>query len=160
MNIRYRDKYAERYTSYLWLAESLLKKEYKRYDVTLLIEESSRNCCYWDTPYPLIICDPDATYNQEYAVPLSKLITKSRQHTINLKSKKIDENYKRFIDYIISVAHEMGHYKYHKRGRKTIIDMKEYRNEKDFSYRIKVENEAAEEEIRLAKLYGFYDLIR
>lgn len=59
---------------------------------------------------------------------------------------------------MIDIAHEVGHVKNHNTNAgKNTIDTKRYKT--DLEYRIKVEEEAEEETTRVAKKYGFYDLI-
>lgn len=68
------------------------------------------------------------------------------------------EDYKRFIEYLIAIAHEVGHIKKQTTAEgKNTLDIQRYAT--DLEYRLSVEKEAEEETTCIAKKYGFYSLI-
>ncbi len=72
---------------------------------------------------------------------------------------KLPTEYKNFLNLMIDVSHEVGHFKHqHKKdGSGSAVVHSRYL--RDLEYRLKVEHEAEAETTRVAKKYGFYPLI-
>lgn len=158
MKIIYRDKYKSGCGWGFGFAACSLIEEYKDFEVTVILEESGEIMAmltYARDKDDIISGDPEKSFNAKWRNP--ELSTLGRQRTQLLQKKDLPEEYKKFISLMIDIAHEVGHMKYHRTEGKSNIDMDLYK--KDLEYRLKIESEAEVEATRVAKKYGFYNLI-
>jgi hypothetical protein len=160
MKVLYRDKYKE-FNALGWgfsYALITLAEEYKDFICTLIVEEQGgvvETKCGIGDKDDLITINPEKSFNAEWSNP--ELSTLGRQRTQLLRKRELPEEYKKFISIMIDISHEVGHIKTHEENGKSKIDKEKYK--KDLEYRIKIEEEAEQEVTRIAKKYGFYDLI-
>lgn len=136
-----------------WLIEGhrLLHKYYNNLTFVALVSPKLAKedpvYCY---PYdPFCFIDPDAGFKAEYTD--TELETLARWHCANIKAADISQSQKRTMDFVLGVAHEIGHWK----ASHHHIDMA---TKEDFYYQQK-EIEAEQEVYRVASFFGWLDII-
>jgi hypothetical protein len=164
MIILYRDRFtkANYETMPIRFALSVLEEEYKDVFVTLIVEEGSQAAGHYSFPKSndpdnLITYNPDKAYKEEWN-NADTLVTLPRLHTKRLMAADLPEVKRRELAVLIDITHEIGHFKYHNDADgKSTIDREKYKS--DLSYRLAIEAEAEQEVERIARKYGFWDII-
>lgn len=158
MNIVFRGKYAKlvnaqhkKEKGWLYEAYVIIYRYYESSEFTTLVSPKLRGehpvYCYINTKF--IFIDPDAGYKEDYVD--KSLNTISRWHCANIKKANISQKQKRIMDFVLGVAHEVGHIK----ADHHMINID---NKDDYSYQQK-EIEAEQEVYRVAAYNKWLDII-
>lgn len=160
MLIQYRGKYRKfKNLGYGFsMALKTLEEEYKKFSTVLVIEEHAIAHCLNKglDKENFITIDPEKDFNAKWKNPHLSTLARQRTQLIS-KKKDLALEYRKFISLMITISHEVGHLKHHHKRGKRLIDFKKYKS--DLEYRIQIEKEAEQETTRIAKKYGFYEII-
>jgi hypothetical protein len=144
---KYKNLYFQKKSSRnMWLINGIAKiiEFYSRFDVTLVIDKSSKSdspiFCSSDNSIcsGVVYIDPDRAFKADYID--TNFTTVARKHCENIKNSNLSKNDKRYLDFVLGVCHEIGHIK---KQHGTYIDNDKYLN--DIKYKQKIEIEAEEE---------------
>lgn len=140
-------------TNYLVEGVTKLKNTYTYFDATCIIDKVEKGdhpvYCYsglnlWGG---VIVIDPEKAFNADYKS--KDLVTEARIHCENIKKANIPLKQKRLMDFVLGVAHEVGHLRAgHARWPKPKEDSKEYQN---------MESEAEKEVLWIASTLYYKD---
>jgi len=150
--------------SYLGLGIKILVKYYTYFDCTIVIGKMDKGgspviCSSGNNIWSgVIFIDPEAGFKEQYDEETKNRKTIARDHMTNLKKADIPLKQKKLIDFVLGVAHEIGHLRLAQgRTESNLGKLGKYDKEADLELTQTLEYEAEREVYFLANELKYKD---